>query len=331
MKASHFFVLAFIGFASARTIYDVHAFERLNASELLALQRSRGMTNAKILAEGVKRLQPPRPLASKIVEGKKRRANPVDTAWKAKRSAPVVSSCGMIWAEDTNLQTRGYLNYGLSFFYRHSSAFVVEIQDVGNEVENMFDLPVDTTGFFSIGIEDSLQFDGAYIGGSWATFSGSTAGSFDLAVGSTNFAFLEPIILGPGKGPAADQSAIWSLDLATLELTATWINSDGSLFPATIFWDDNSENGNVGLTGDLDAIVAAASALGGPDPFCDASVNPISSCAIVIRLFYGGAPPNGAVPSGFGGICGGSWKKQGPLSLWSRTFIVEFEIRNLSK
>ncbi|KZT35736.1 hypothetical protein SISSUDRAFT_132847 [Sistotremastrum suecicum HHB10207 ss-3] len=118
MRCSHFFVLAFIGFVSARTIYDVHAFERLNTTELLALQRSRGMTNAKILAEGVKRLQPPKPLASKIVEGKKRRANPVDTAWKAKRSAPVVSSCGMIWAEDTNLQTRGYLNYGLSFFYR---------------------------------------------------------------------------------------------------------------------------------------------------------------------------------------------------------------------
>lgn len=79
MRCSHFFVLAFIGFVSARTIYDVHAFERLNTTELLALQRSRGMTNAKILAEGVKRLQPPKPLASKIVEGKKRRANPVGT------------------------------------------------------------------------------------------------------------------------------------------------------------------------------------------------------------------------------------------------------------
>ncbi|KZT35733.1 hypothetical protein SISSUDRAFT_1121396 [Sistotremastrum suecicum HHB10207 ss-3] len=296
LRASFF--ISFLSFVSSKAIYDIHALDRLNASELLATQRSRGMTNARMLAQGLKRLQPPRSLAKQIVEGKKKRGNPVDTAHKAKRSEAPVSSCGMIGAQDSALQSVGFLNYAPPFFYRNPIAFVVQPTEVGTENYDYFDLPVDTSDLFSIGVEFYFSFSGSYLGAIWRSFSGTSAGPTSLSPGSTNIAFLEPVSLS-SPGPGGSQSSIWSLNLATLELTATWTNPDGSRFPATIFWDADEDDGNVGLTGDLDAVIAAAKIQeGAPNPFCDAEANPVSSCAIPIRLFYRGLPPNGPLDPG---------------------------------
>ncbi|KAG9118920.1 hypothetical protein FRC07_006309 [Ceratobasidium sp. 392] len=53
--------------------------------------------------------------------------------------------------------------------------------------------------------------------------------------------------------PAAYQSAIWSLDLETLYITAEWVNSDGSV-PTTSFVYADDENHALLITGDAEAL-----------------------------------------------------------------------------
>ncbi|KZT35732.1 hypothetical protein SISSUDRAFT_1050926 [Sistotremastrum suecicum HHB10207 ss-3] len=169
-----------------KAIYDIHASERLNASELFMAQQLRGVTNGRLLAGGSKKIQPPKAIAAQIVEGKRKRGSPVDTAWKTKRSAPPVSSCGMLWVNDIDtFQILGFLNYGPSWTYKNPIAFVNVPLAQGNEVEREFDMPLDVSGIFRIQVEESNEFLGHYIGATWRSADGSTDGPFDLVPGST--------------------------------------------------------------------------------------------------------------------------------------------------
>lgn len=95
--------------SSQKAIYDIHAFDRLNSSELLAIQRTRGMTNAGIMKSGLKGLQPPKPLASQIVEGKKKRGSPVGerlSTINVPRAQRVIKQILHAWRRDRSLPSR---------------------------------------------------------------------------------------------------------------------------------------------------------------------------------------------------------------------------------
>lgn len=57
----------------SKTIYDIHAVD------VSGPQGLKPASNGQVLAGGLTRLQPPKPIARKMVEGKKKRANPVGT------------------------------------------------------------------------------------------------------------------------------------------------------------------------------------------------------------------------------------------------------------
>ncbi|KZS91438.1 hypothetical protein SISNIDRAFT_467686 [Sistotremastrum niveocremeum HHB9708] len=289
-------LVSYVQPVGSKAIFDIHASERSNATDALAVQASRPVTNAKMMEKGMKRLQPPKKLASQIVEGKKKRANRIDTAPLARRSsAPAVIPCGMINAVDARTgEFLGILDFDVRYVYLQQRAFVVEGTggQSGYDSWQVFDMPEDTSGIFSLRVEDFYQPSSAFIGATWLGFDNSVSGPYDLGPGSTNIAFTNLIGFSPGGGQY--QSDLWSINPTTTELTATWTNSDGSLFPATIFFDDDQGDGNVGLTGDLPAVVAAAQAQLPPGYVvqCDfwTSANPVSPCAIPIRLFYAGYP-----------------------------------------
>lgn len=78
MWISGFLILLFlVSLVSPKAIYDIHSLDTVNISDSFAVQRLRAASNAKILASGLKRLQPPKPIARKIVEGKKKRGNAI--------------------------------------------------------------------------------------------------------------------------------------------------------------------------------------------------------------------------------------------------------------
>lgn len=95
------------------------------------------------------------------------------------------------------------------------------------------------------------------------------------------------IAISDTPGPGTYQTDIWSLNPITLELTATWTNTDGTRVPVTIFFDNDATEGNVGLTGDLPALVAAAKAkYGNVQCSTFGGALTVSPCAIPIRLYY---------------------------------------------
>jgi hypothetical protein len=86
-------------------------------------------------------------------------------------------------------------------------------------------------------------------------FVGAT-GSFPLGPNLENIAGLGPVKQSdPGVGPTAtpqgitDQSAIWTIDAQTRELTAHYVNPDGSTPDTTIAYD--IKNNVLFFTGDL--------------------------------------------------------------------------------
>lgn len=110
------------------------------------------------------------------------------------------------------------------------------------------------------------------------------------------------MILGIVPGPK-NQIALWSINALTGELTATWTNTDGSGFPATIFFNNQFFDHSVGITGDLDAAVAAAKAQAPPDT-CNIEFDkvPISPCAIAVKFFYTESREAGTCPPPWDGF-----------------------------
>ncbi|KZT35040.1 hypothetical protein SISSUDRAFT_1051983 [Sistotremastrum suecicum HHB10207 ss-3] len=292
---------------SSKAIYDIHAYERQNQSTGLTAQRSKLASNAQVLASGSKRVQPPKPIARKIVEGKKSRGNPIDTAPLARRSAaPNVAPCGFIdgYSEDA-MSMLANLDSGPTRTYDHAWAIVLDILPLFRQV---WLPPPDVSGFINLNFGNDILDEGDPVlpgpplGAVWQPFTGDkSVGPFSLGSGSSNFAFLGPVpestgpaalfgtpnpsepisLMDPFDPPFAPESDIWSINPVTLEVTATWTNPDGTRLPATIFWDDTVDYGNVGITGDLNAVVSASKAA-----LANSIFGPVSPDAIPIRLFY---------------------------------------------
>ncbi|KZT60804.1 hypothetical protein CALCODRAFT_480461 [Calocera cornea HHB12733] len=91
----------------------------------------------------------------------------------------------------------------------------------------------------------------------------------DIGPGSDNFGLIGPTAsTASGAKPAVGdnyydvisddptliEAAVWSYDSGSSELTAAWINTDGSSQPATIFWDTDYDW--FGFTGDLGKLIS---------------------------------------------------------------------------
>ncbi|KZS91437.1 hypothetical protein SISNIDRAFT_456698 [Sistotremastrum niveocremeum HHB9708] len=261
-------LVSFLSFVSSKAIYDIHAFERLNLSDTFAIQGSKPVTNGKMMESGMKRLQPPRALARQIVEGKRRRASPMDTAPFARRSAsPDIPPCGLI--NVVNADTGEFLGIlillpiGLNVY-----TVATDLGAVGFDFRQykVWVMPSNPTGIFVIGLEDFFNFAGTVLGAVWMDPLGSTAGPFDLGKGSPNIALLEP--------------------------QAT-----------TIFYNNQFFDHSVGITGDLDAAVAAAKAQAPPDT-CNIEFDkvPIRPCAIAVKFFYTESREAGTCPPPWDGF-----------------------------
>ncbi|KZT35038.1 hypothetical protein SISSUDRAFT_1051980 [Sistotremastrum suecicum HHB10207 ss-3] len=85
----------------------------------------------------------------------------------------------------------------------------------------------------------------------------------------------------PLDPPIATESDIWTFNPLTLELTASWTNPDGSRSPVTIFFDQDPDFGNVGITGDLADVISASQA-----SLAQSRAPPVGPSAVPIRLFY---------------------------------------------
>ncbi|KZT35023.1 hypothetical protein SISSUDRAFT_1051966 [Sistotremastrum suecicum HHB10207 ss-3] len=263
----------------------------------------RPLTNGQLLAAGM-HLQPPKPIAKKIVQSKKRRANAVDTAPLARRSSgPEIPSRVTITGKDaTTGEVLGFLDFQPEGQFEDATGFVLTFNIFNpDHFENVF-LIDSSKGLnnIDIAIEDDPDFPGTdlVVGAGWEIFfPGDPTGPFTLGKGSSNVAIVVPANKtdGPatldsqtetrsgdpffGHGPT--ESNIWSINPLTFELTASWINPDNSLVPVTIFWDPQEFFGNVGIAGDLDAAVAASDNGGNEGTF------PLSNAAIPIKLFVG--------------------------------------------
>ncbi|KZP00267.1 hypothetical protein CALVIDRAFT_533912 [Calocera viscosa TUFC12733] len=91
----------------------------------------------------------------------------------------------------------------------------------------------------------------------------------DIAPGADNFGLIGPTAsTASGAKPAVGDSyydvitddttfieaSVWKYDSKTYELTAAWINTDGSSQPATLFWD--TDYYWFGFTGDLGKLIS---------------------------------------------------------------------------
>ncbi|KAG5646137.1 hypothetical protein DXG03_004376 [Asterophora parasitica] len=206
---------------------------------------ARGLSNAKRLASGLP-LKPP-----------SRRRRPF-----VARAQPsgVVLTQGYILAKDGDGNPVGYVNKAQNAY----GEYVVDTDDTDPNDRlivaiYLADAPSGTANIQTInGPDADLPFFGGIVG------YASTSNDFNPL--SFNYAFVGGTAPTPPNSPAisgsntyskrtndqkAFESAIWTLDGNTYQLTPQWINSDGSS-PTTYL---GLSNGIVTLTGDIDAFV----------------------------------------------------------------------------
>ncbi|KZT35037.1 hypothetical protein SISSUDRAFT_1064817 [Sistotremastrum suecicum HHB10207 ss-3] len=207
------------------------------------------LTNAQLLAAHLPP-QPPRPIAAKVVGGKKRSPSPVDSALAPRTSSASIDPHGVILVrKESTKEVLGYVSNVLNVF--DCFGITTDLSKAAT-----FDLD-STTDFFSIAVEkQSAPVIGAAQGPS---------GDVPLALGpgSGNFAALCPVQKTTGVAhdelnslQSPSESDIWSINPSTLEVTAHWTNPDGTRTLATIFFDTTFQD--LEITGDLDQTVKDA-------------------------------------------------------------------------